>query len=179
MVNHAFPFVAPLICLVFASGCSTPVDHPSLAPRAIEQFTVVEPEPAATPAPAPPLPADASRQERAAALTAQARDADILFRQHLAQTEESVAKGASAAPGSEAWVAAQKAVSSLETLHEQVSRSLADLDAIQIAAVEEGIGSGAESAVSGAIQELEAMEAAQRASIDALRARLASPESGT
>lgn len=175
MANHALPSMILLTGLAFASGCSTAVDHPSLAPRAVERFTVAEPEPPVTPAPS--LPADASRQERAAALTTQARDADGLFRQRLGDTEVSVAKGASAALGSEAWVIAQEAVSSLATLHEQVSRSLADLDAIQIAAVEEGIGADAETVLGAAITEVAAIEASQRASIDALRARLIDPES--
>jgi len=160
--------------LPLASACSTAVDHPSLAPRAVERFTVAAPETApAAPTVAPARPANASLQQHVAALAAEARKADVRFREYLSETEHRVESGTSAAPGSEAWVQAQAAISGLEMLRAPVSVSLADLDALQIAAAEEGTGT--DSAVISTLQEVDVIEAAQRASIDALRARIANP----
>ena len=174
MSKFASPRFVLLAILPLAGACSTAVDHPSLAPRAVERFTVAVPETApAAPTATPAQPANASLQQRVAALAAQARQADLRFRERLSETEQRVETGGSATPGSETWVQAQAAISSLEMLRAPVSVSLADLDALQIAAAEEGAGT--ESPVLSAIQEVEIIEAAQRASIDALRARIANP----
>ncbi|MGD9812427.1 MAG: hypothetical protein AB7U35_14035, partial [Sphingobium sp.] len=172
--KFASPRFILLGILPLAGACSTAVDHPSLAPRAVERFTVAVPETApAAPTATPAQPANASLQQRVAALAAQARQADLRFRERLSETEQRVETGGSAAPGTETWVQAQAAISSLEMLRAPVSVSLADLDALQIAAAEEGAGT--ESPVLSALQEVEIIEAAQRASIDALRARIANP----
>ncbi|MGE3747748.1 MAG: hypothetical protein AB7G25_18845, partial [Sphingomonadaceae bacterium] len=83
--------------LPLADACSTAVDHPSLAPRAVERFTVAVPETApAAPTATPTQPANASLQQRVAALAAQARQADLRFRERLSETEQRVETGGSA-----------------------------------------------------------------------------------
>lgn len=155
--------------LVGLSGCSTTVDHPSLAPRAIERFSVTEPEPA--PPPPAPLPEDASRQERASALVAQAVESDVRFRERFAEAKGIVARGSGAAPGSEAWVQAQQAISRVETLREPVSRTLADLDALQILAAE----TGAASELDAAIQKVASIDTQQEQDMATLRESVVNP----
>lgn len=163
----------PVIIFAFACACSATADHPSLAPRAIERFTVAEPE--AAPPPPVALPEDASRQERAAVFAARAREADDRFRAGIAEVEAAVANGSGASPGSEAWVAAQLALSRAETLRGPVSGSVADLDALHIAAAETGIGTEAEAALAATLQEVMAIDTRQRDAIAALRGRIALP----
>jgi hypothetical protein len=173
MAKLPLPSLLLMTIALSVGGCSTTADHPSLAPRAIERFTVAEP----VPAPPPPaaLPDDVSRQERAAALVAQAQTADERFRAGLAEAEAIVASGSGTALGGEAWVQAQQAVSRVETLREPVSRSLADLDALQIAAAETGMGTDAEAAFSATLQQVIAIDAREREAIALLRERLANP----
>ena len=162
-----------MTCLAGVSGCSTAVDHPSLAPRAIERFTAAEPAPA--PLPPAALPEDASRQERVRVLTTQAVEADARFREGLAEAQGTVSKGAGAAPGSEAWVQAQQAISRIEILREPVSRNLADLDALQVAAVQAGVGTDAAAELDAAIQKVGAIDAQEEQAVVTLRALLANP----
>lgn len=159
--------------LALAGGCSTRADHPSLAPRAIERFTVAEPAPA--PAPRAPLPQDASRQERAVALVAQARAADARFRVGLTEAEAAVARGAGTAPGSEAWVQAQQALSRTEALREPVSSSLSELDSLQVDAAVNSAGSEVETALAASLGEILAIDTRQREAMAALRQRIAQP----
>ncbi len=160
-------------CLMSISGCSTAVDHPSLAPRAIERFTAAEPAP--TPSPPAILPEDASRRERISALTVQAVEADARFREGLVEAQGAVSKGAGAAPGSEAWVQAQQAISRIEILREPVSRSLADLDALQVSAVQAEVGTDAAAELDTAIQKIGAIDAQEEQAIVTLRDLLANP----
>lgn len=160
--------------LALAGGCSTTVDHPSLAPRTIERFSVASPE-----APLPPLPAvlpeDASRQDRANALLAQARAADDRFRSVFAEAQGAIAGGSSASPGSETWILAQEALSRAEILREPVLQSLADLDALQISAAEAGIGTESEASLAAALREVVEIDTRQNREIATLRERLPNP----
>jgi hypothetical protein len=175
MAKQPLPSLVPVISAALLGGCTaTTVDHPSLAPRAVERFTVAEPEAAPSPPPVA-LPDDASRQERAAVLAAQAQAADARFRAGLAEAEAAIGNGSGAAPGSEAWVQAQQALSRIETLREPVSRTLADLDALQIAAAETGIGTGAEAAFTATLQDVIAIDTREQETIATLRDRLATP----
>lgn len=149
------------------------VDHPSLAPRAVEQFTATEPSP--PPPPQPAIPEDASRQERAAALVARAREADARFRERLAEAQGAVASGSGAAVGSEAWVQAQQAVSRTEAYRAPVAQSLADLDALQISTAETGIGPDAGASLAAALSDVASIDAEQDRAITSLRERLSSP----
>jgi hypothetical protein len=162
-----------LLTMFALTGCSTAVDHPSLAPRAIEHFTVAEPTPPQLPPAA--LPEDASRQERVAALAAQAKAGDERFRAALAQAETTVATASGAAPASENWVQAQQAVSRVEVLQDPVARSLVELDAIQITAAEAGIGSETGATLAATLQEVVTIDTREREAIAALRDRLPTP----
>jgi len=173
MTKAALRSILAMAGLSGLGGCSTVADHPSLAPRAIERFTTTEP----APAPPPPvaMPEDASRQERTRLLLAQAIESDARFQERLAEVRTVVASGSGAAPGSEAWVQAQQAISRIETLREPVSRTLADLDQLQIDAAQAGIGTEAEGELASAIQKVASIDARQEEEIAALRERVLNP----
>ena len=173
MTKAALRSILAMAGLSGLGGCSTVADHPSLAPRAIERFTATEPAPA--PPPPAALPEDASRQERAGLLLAQAIESDARFQERLAEVRTVVASGSGAAPGSEAWVQAQQAISRIETLREPVSRTLADLDQLQIDAAQAGIGTEAEGQLASAIQKVASIDARQEEEIAALRERVLNP----
>jgi len=173
MTKAALRSILAMAGLSGLGGCSTVADHPSLAPRAIERFTTTKPAPA--PPPPAALPEDASRQERAGLLLAQAIESDARFQERLAEVRTVVASGSGAAPGSEAWVQAQQAISRIETLREPVSRTLADLDQLQIDAAQAGIGTEAEGQLASAIQKVASIDARQEEEIAALRERVLNP----
>ena len=173
MTKAALRSILAMAGLSGLGGCSTVADHPSLAPRAIERFTTTEPAPA--PPPPAALPEDASRQERAGLLLAQAIESDARFQERLAEVRTVVASGSGAAPGSEAWVQAQQAISRIETLREPVSRTLADLDQLQIDAAQAGIGTEAEGQLASAIQKVASIDARQEEEIATLRERVLNP----
>ena len=173
MTKAALRSILAMAGLSGLGGCSTVADHPSLAPRAIERFTTTKPAPA--PPPPAALPEDASRQERAGLLLAQAIESDARFQERLAEVRTVVASGSGAAPGSEAWVQAQQAISRIETLREPVSRTLADLDQLQIDATQAGIGTEAEGELASAIQKVASIDARQEEEIAALRERVLNP----
>lgn len=174
MAKQAFPPLIAVTLCAFACGCATTADHPSLAPRTIERFTAAEPIPVLPPPPIV-LPDDASRQQQAAALAARARAADDRFRAGFAEAEAAVDRGSASAPGSEAWARAEQALSRAESLREPVSDSLAELDALQIAAVETGVGAEAGAALAASLRDVMAIAARQRDAIAALRERIARP----
>jgi hypothetical protein len=163
--------LAPMI-LVALSGCATPVDGPSLAPRAVERFTAAPPTPEPTP---PPIQDDASEQQRIAALVAQARDGDARFQAQLAAADPIVVQGASATMGSEAWVQAQQALSRAENMRTTVSQSLADLDALQIATVQNGNGTVTSPVLGDAISEVATIDVSEDRALQVLRDRLSAP----
>lgn len=99
--------------------------YPSLAPRPIERLSFSEPN---RPAP-PPAVADPATVARLAPLIDRARVADADFRKVLAEERGALARGRSAAPGSEAWTAAQLSLSRVETARGPVAKALSDLDA--------------------------------------------------
>jgi hypothetical protein len=173
MVKPFLTLLCVLAAPVFATGCAVPVDHPSLAPRAVERFTVTEPSP--PPPSQPAIPEDASLQERATALVAQARTADARFRERLADAKAMVANGSGAAIGTEAWVQAQQAVSRVDVLREPVARSLADLDALQVSSAEKGIGTDTETALSAALNDVASIDTAQGQAIASLKQQLSTP----
>lgn len=172
-MNPASALPCWLMLPLFLSGCVAPADHPSLAPRAVEQFTTIEPTP---PPPAEPaIPEDASRQQRVTALVAQARETDTRFRQHLAEAQGAVANGTGAAIGSEAWVQAQQAVSRADVARASVTQNLADLNALQISSAETGVGTETGSVLAAALDEVGSIAAAEDQAIAKLAGRLAAP----
>ncbi len=122
--------VAALPLLFAMVGCTGPRSgYPSLAPRPIEEMSLAEPT---RPAP-PPAVESASAAARYAPIIAQAREDDAAFRHTLDEERGALARGRSAATGSEAWTAAQQALSRVETMRGPVVRALSELDAARTA----------------------------------------------
>lgn len=118
--------VAALPLLLAIVGCTGPRSgYPSLAPRPIEEMSLAEPT---RPAP-PPAVENAGAAARYAPVIAQAREDDAAFRRTLDQERGALTRGRSAATGSEAWTAAQQALSRVETMRGPVVRALSELDA--------------------------------------------------
>jgi len=121
---------APMMPAILMAGCAAPdMQSPSLAPRAIEQRS----EEVQTPPPAPPAPASAELAADLMRLLDQARGGDRAFAAALPVTERAVAAARNAAVSSESWVAAQQALSNLDTVRAPTASALAELDSLFIA----------------------------------------------
>ena len=130
----------------------------------------------ATAAPQPsPLPANASQDQRLSALVAKARDGDASFQQRLRESRAIVEQGIGASVGSEAWVQAQQALTRAEAARTVVTDSLADIEAVQLAAAQAGSAATGSAMIESARTDISALEASERAQIDALRTRLTDP----
>lgn len=161
---------------LFLSGCaSTFQGYPSLAKRPIESAPA---GPAAvTPGPAPVL-ADAALRKQIDGFAEQAQAGRAAFDKAY-PAAESAARGASgAAVSSEAWVAAQLAISALETARNDSVSALASLDVLYVErsnAIADGKAQGGAEAIDAARSTALAIVDSQNDRIDALKARIAQP----
>lgn len=167
MIRSIIPLSMVLAALL--SACGANVDHPSLAPRAIEQ------QPAAVSAPTGEsrVPVDSPELARMNALTAEARAADRAFRDALAVARKTIGAGVGASAGSEAWVVAQQALTRLDVLRAPLVQALADLDGMAADALH--AGRAPDPMLEAALAELAALDSGARAEIMALEAALSRP----
>jgi hypothetical protein len=124
MIKHYILFAAAAMTL---AGCSASKgEFPSLAKRPIESRSdeIV----AATPVPAAMTAVDGATLARVRDAVREANDGDRAFGQALGAAEKAVGAARGAGVGSEAWVAAQMAVSALERARAPMKKALADLD---------------------------------------------------
>ncbi len=118
--------LAALPLFLAMAGCTGPRSgYPSLAPRPVEEMSLAEPT---RPAP-PPAVESATAAARYAPIVAQAREDDAVFRHTLDEERGALTRGRGAPAGSEAWTAAQQALSRVETMRGPVVRTLSELDA--------------------------------------------------
>lgn len=152
----AFAIVASL------AGCAVPAgEYPSLARRPIESLDTAEPV-ATTPSPAP---LDAAIATRVTALLAEAEAGEGDFAAALAVAAPRIRAGATAATGSDPWIAAQEAASRLSAARNRTAAALQSLDAL-------AIEQGDEPAIAAARDRAAALDAAQAARLAELEARL-------
>jgi len=132
MTRHALARSIAILSLLLVGACATGGDggYPDLGPRAIEGR--LDTVPPATPDLPPPPPPAAELSARIGQLVAQAKSADAAFQASLEEARAAVAKARGAAVSSEAWVAAQTALSALEADGALATDALADLDALVI-----------------------------------------------
>jgi hypothetical protein len=162
--SRFFPFslglaarvLAPALTLI-ATGCAGDPSFPSLAPRPVEDESLAEPT---LPAPPPGTPGDVAAAEYAPAVE-KARAADTRFRATLAETRAAITAGRGAATGSDAWLAAQTALSRVEAAREPVATVLADLDAARNGDAARA-DSGKAAALARAFEAVQAIDAAER-----------------
>ena len=153
--------IAALPLLVAMAGCTGPRSgYPSLAPRPIEQMSLAEPTRPAPP-PAAESPAAAARY---APVIAQAHEADVAFRRALDDERGALTRGRSAATGSEAWTAAQQALSRVETMRGPVVRALSELDAARDADITHS-DSGEAIAAANAFEQVRQIDEAEAAAL--------------
>jgi hypothetical protein len=160
--------VLTLVLSLAAAGCVAPANPPSLMPRAIESRRDVSP----TPPPAVAArPASASLMAKLAALLADAQAGERDFAKASATGGAALKAGRAAAPGSEAWIAAQQVQSALQVARQRSAAALAEVDTL---AVTQGELESRDPAAGGFVQiqaaqaEIEAIVARQTAMLERL-----------
>ena len=165
---HRSALLSVSAAAMLLSACSGAVDHPSLAPRPIER-----PAAATPPEGESRVPVDAPEVARAVALVEEARSADRAFRDALASAKRAIRAGGGAPAGSEAWVAAQQALSRLDVLRGPITRALADVDRLATDAVR--AGRAPDPRVEQAMRDVMAFDNAARDEIAGLAGGLSRP----
>jgi hypothetical protein len=147
------------------AGCASNAGYPSLAPRAAEGAT--EADKIAVP---PSALGDAALDAQVAVLAAQAASGHAAFEKAAGGACAAVVRGAKAAQGSEAWIAAQQAISGLDTARAPVLAAVAELDRLVI---ERGTATGPAvdlSQLAAAQEQASALDVAEQARVAALSA---------
>lgn len=157
--------------LASCAGSATSGGYPSLAKRPIESGVAVS-QPVTPPeqaAPDPALDADIGR------LKEQSQRGATRFDQAYPRAQERAKAAARAAVSSEAWVAAQGAISELEAARNDSVSALAALDTLYVTrvdAVANGTAQGGAEATDAARREALAVVDAQNDKLDALKAMM-------
>ncbi|PTQ09816.1 hypothetical protein CLG96_11605 [Sphingomonas oleivorans] len=149
------------------SACSGSLaDYPSLAPRPIEK-SANAPEPAP-----PPLPtaADPALAARIAPIVAAAQKGHADFIAERSAAESAIVRARGASSESEAWVAAQQALSSLDTARGVVQSAAADMDTLR--RDQAGAAPPDLAALQAAADQIAAFQTEEDAAVAALAARL-------
>ena len=169
MTRRLLPYLALLL-----SGCTGgQLTYPSLAKRPIESAPVAQ----AAPPPAP-VAADAQLTEQIARFTAQAEPCRTGFDAAYAKAEKAARAASGSSVSSDAWVAAQVAISALETARNDSVSALASLDTLYVnrtSAIADGKESGGLDALDTARTTALAIVDSQNDRIDALKGQLAQP----
>lgn len=153
--------------LLFISGCAPDGEFPSLAMREAERnLSFEEPErPPVTVARDPEVTA------RIQSLEHQAAEGNHAFEAMAPSVEDRVA--AAGPGGSDAWVAAQEAVSRLEAARAPTTRALADLDRLRIDRAAMPTNAADFAAIEDAMDRIGRIAEAQRDRVQQFVARLA------
>ncbi len=163
--------ISALAAALALVGCTTVDDgaYPDLGKRAVEgTLSTVAPEPVPLPPPPPPT---ADLAARIAQLGAQADAGEAAFRAAFDRTARAIAAANGAAVSSDAWVAAQVALSVAEADRGPSVAALADCDRLIVTREDAGTRDGAD-ALAALQARLSAMVTAQDAALGALAARL-------
>lgn len=153
----------PTIALLLTGCASAPTSYPSLARRPIETAPMAEV--------APPLPVaatDTALEREIAALKAQADKGASAFDSAYAAADRLVRAGAAAAVSSDAWVAAQQAISNAESARNDSVSALASLDTLYV----ERMNAVADGKAQGGTEAIDAVRAAVLASVDSQNDRV-------
>ena len=158
--------VAPLTGFALLAACGPSVHAPSLGLRAVEKQPIELPGPASE----PQIPVDPALTARIAPLVESAQAGDRGFARQRIETESAFAKAKGAAPGSEAWIVAQQALSALDATRGPVRDAAGTIEAMRVEPA--NAGSGNRAAVESAATTIEALDDAETAVLAALSARL-------
>lgn len=165
-MRSPLPIALPALALGLAGCTQSPDAYPSLLPRPIEKQSLAEPErPAAVAAP------DAALDARISEVTATLRSANQRFAAAAQEAEAKIAVARGVPEGSDAWLDAQTALSTLESLRAPTLAALAEIESV---ASERGqAGKPPYPALDSAVAAADAMANAQGDRIGALEAALA------
>jgi hypothetical protein len=173
MLRRLAAFLA-LFALVPVSAEAATKSFPSLAKRPIESRDRTAPAPVAV----QPAAADTELAKQVDTLGRQAAEGDAAFQKGLAAGRGAAAAASGAAPSSEAWVAAQMAISSLDSARYDSVAALAGLDTLYVGRQDSTDGSRVVADVA-TIDPVRARVAslvdAQNDALDALRTSLRQP----
>jgi hypothetical protein len=156
----------PLVLLPVGCASST-ANEPSLAPRAAERIDPRLP----VEGPALPAAADPALAGQLAGLVADARQGDAAFQAALPDARATIS-GAGPA-GSEGWIAAQQALSALESLSAVASKAAGDIDALASARAS-SLGPTDLAALQAAASEVHAIAEREAAIVNELAGLIAS-----
>jgi hypothetical protein len=159
-------FIAALSGAALLSSCGPQVNAPSLAPRPVEKQPIDLPAETSEPA----TPVDPALAARIAPLVASAQAGDQAFTHQRTETEAAIAKAAGAAQGSEAWIVAQQALSTLDAARAPVREAAAAIEALREDPA--NAASGNRGAIEAAAKIIEALDDAEAASVATLGTKL-------
>ncbi|MDO7835267.1 hypothetical protein Q4610_09405 [Sphingobium sp. HBC34] len=156
------------------SGCAgAPQSYPSLAKRPIESAPLAEVAP-----PPAPAPADSALSAEISRHVAQADKGAAGFDAALARADKAVRAASGTSVSSDAWVAAQVAISALEAARNDSVSALASLDTLYVTrsnAIADGKAAGGLDDIAAARSAALALVDQQNDRIDAMKARLPQP----
>ena len=161
------PILLASAALLALAGCGAQVSAPTLAPRAVEKQPIEMPVTTATEAESP---VDAALVAKIAALVASAEAGDKTFSELRLRTADVVSRASGTAQGGEAWVAAQEAVTALESARGPVHDAAGAVDALRVDPANAAAGN--RNAIDAAAARIEAIERAEAAAIAELNAKL-------
>jgi len=156
---------------VTLGACSTPQgQYPSLAPRAAEAIDPRVP----IDHPIRSGPVDSQLAAHLAALIDQAQAGDAAFRDAAASAERLA--GQAGAPHSEAWIAAQQALSVAQSARAPTTRAMGDIDGLGFSALAAhgGISAANKAAIEVAAAKVSEIDRAEAERLAAIAARLGS-----
>ena len=171
------PFIPSLALLL--GGCAVGsadgvAGYPSLARRPIERQEAA----AETPAPAPVVAVDDALAAQLKTFSAQAQAGATAFDRNYGEADRLARRAAGSDVSSEAWVAAQVALSDLESARNDSVSALASLDTLYVEranAIADGKAAGGLEAIDRARGDALAIVDAQNDRLDALKATLRQP----
>lgn len=170
MTNVRLTALSSLVLLSgVLAGCASSGSFPSLAKRAAESDSTT-----AAPVPVADKPANPALPAQLTAILAKAEAGQSAFNAAADTAEGIVAKATGGGVRSEAWIAAQMALSQVERMRAPVHSAMADADiAYRDALISES--SADARSVEALRQQLQALDDAQAGRLESLAARLRTP----
>jgi hypothetical protein len=160
------PIALILPLLASLGACQARIDAPSLAPRPAERQPILDPAPASE----PDTPLDPALAGRLSAILAAAEQGQVAFDRARQAADSAVTRARGAAEGSEAWIAAQQAVSALEAARAPVQAQVTAV--AELRADPANAAQANRDAIDVAASRIATIDDAQAAAIQALGARL-------
>lgn len=155
------------VAAVLLAGCGSQIPAPSLGPRAVEKQPIDMPVADAHEA---DTDADAALVARIATLVAAAEAADKAITEQRRRAEAAVARASGAAQGDETWIAAQEAVTALDSARGPLRDTAGAIDALRHDPANAAPGNRA--AIDAAAARVAQIDTAAGAALAALAARL-------